>query len=253
MESLEETSKNISSKMGFFKHVFNFDDDSKGEIFNLIQYSTIALIPVVILNKAMQKYVPEADEEKGSFELLAEVMIQIVVMFVGILLINRIITYIPTYSGIKYPEFSITYIILAVLVITMSLQTKLGEKVSILFDRVVELWDGKPEKMTKKGKKGSVKVSQPISGQMQGGQMQQNPSQMAMNQSLYGGGSQGTTSISQLPTNSPNEQNMPDYNSMHRENNTPLQGAASPGEGFVGGMIMAANEALGGGSFGSNF
>ena len=252
MESLEETSKNISSKMGFFKHVFNFDDDSKGEIFNLIQYSTIALIPVVILNKAMQKYVPEADEEKGSFELLAEVMIQIVVMFVGILLINRIITYIPTYSGIKYPEFSITYIILAVLVITMSLQTKLGEKVSILFDRVVELWDGKPEKNTKKGKKGSVKVSQPISGQQMQQQQMQNTSQAAMNQSLYGGGdSQGTTSISQLPMTA-GGQSAPDYNSMNRNDNNPMVGAASPMESF-GGMIMAANEALGGSAFGSNF
>ena len=252
MESLEETSKNISSRMGFFKHVFNFEEESKGEIFNLIQYSTIALIPVVILNKAMQKYVPEADEEKGSFELLAEVMTQISVMFIGILLINRIITYVPTYSGIKYPDFSVTYIILAVLVITMSLQTKLGEKVSILFDRVVELWDGKPEKNTKKGKKGSVKVSQPISGQQQ--TQNNNSSQMAMNQSLYGGGggeSQGTTSISQLPMTS-GGQSMPDYNTMHRGDNTPLVGAASPGDPFSG-MIMAANEALGGSAFGSNF
>ena len=252
MESLEETSKNISSKMGFFKHVFNFEEESKGEIFNLIQYSTIALIPVVILNKAMQKYVPEADEEKGSFELLAEVMTQISVMFIGILLINRIITYVPTYSGIKYPDFSVTYIILAVLVITMSLQTKLGEKVSILFDRVVELWDGKPEKNTKKGKKGSVKVSQPISGQQQ--MQNNNSSQMAMNQSLYGGGggeSQGTTSISQLPMTS-GGQSMPDYNTMHRGDNTPLVAAASPGYPFSG-MIMAANEALGGSAFGSNF
>jgi hypothetical protein len=253
MESLEETSKNISSRMGFFKHVFNFEEESKAEIFNLIQYSTIALIPVVILNKAMQKYVPEADEEKGSFELLAEVMTQISVMFIGILLINRIITYVPTYSGIKYPDFSVTYIILAVLVITMSLQTKLGEKVSILFDRVVELWDGKPEKNTKKGKKGSVKISQPISGQQQTHSID-NSSQMAMNQSLYGGGggeSQGTTSISQLPMTS-GGQSMPDYNTMHRNDSTPLVAAASPGDPFSG-MIMAANEALGGSAFGSNF
>ena len=254
MESLEETSKNISSRMGFFKHVFNFEEESKAEIFNLIQYSTIALIPVVILNKAMQKYVPEADEEKGSFELLAEVMTQISVMFIGILLINRIITYVPTYSGIKYPDFSVTYIILAVLVITMSLQTKLGEKVSILFDRVVELWDGKPEKNTKKGKKGSVKISQPISGQQQT-HSSDNSSQMAMNQSLYGGGgggeSQGTTSISQLPMTS-GGQSMPDYNTMHRNDSTPLVAAASPGDPFSG-MIMAANEALGGSAFGSNF
>ena len=47
--------------------------------------------------------------------------------------------------------------------ITMSLQTKLGEKVAILVDRIVELWDGKPSNKKKGGKNGAVKVSQPIS------------------------------------------------------------------------------------------
>jgi len=248
MESLEETSKNLSSKMGFFKHVFSFDDDSKSEMLNIIQYSVIALIPVVLLNKAMQKYVPEAEEEKGSVELLAEILIQVVVMFIGILIINRIITYIPTYSGIKYPDFSVTYIILAVLTITLSLQTKLGEKVSILCDRIAELWDGGSDKKKKKGKnqgKGNVKVSQPISGQGQG----QSP-ESAYNQSL---GMSQSTPINSLPTQ---EQQMPDYNSMYQNNNTPLVNASTPGgmEGMMnGGGIMAANEALGGSAFGSNF
>ena len=60
----------------------------------------------------MQKYVPEADEKKGSVEILAEVLIQIIVMFIGLLMIHRIITYVPTYSGMEYPEFSIIFIIL---------------------------------------------------------------------------------------------------------------------------------------------
>ena len=34
---------------GFLKHVFNFDDDSKYDILNIIQYAMIALIPVIIL------------------------------------------------------------------------------------------------------------------------------------------------------------------------------------------------------------
>ena len=32
---------------------------------NIVQFAVIALIPVIILNKTMQKYVPEADDEKG--------------------------------------------------------------------------------------------------------------------------------------------------------------------------------------------
>ena len=250
MEGLEETTKNISSKMGFFKYVFNFDDDSKTEILNIIQYSVIAIIPIVILNKLSQKYIPEADEEKGSLEILAEVVIQILVMFLGILFINRIITYIPNYSGKKYSDISITNFILPILMVILSLQTKLGEKVSILVDRVSDLWNG--GKDDKKKKKGNVKVSQPISGQntnliipQQQQQQQQNQID-AVSQSLYG----GTTSISQLP-NSSQEQSQPDYNSMFQNTYTPMPGAATPGlqENFV---PMAANE-IGGGSFGSAF
>jgi hypothetical protein len=249
MDSLDDSK--LSSKFGFFKHVFNFDDDSKADLLNIIQYSLIAFVPIIILNKAMQKFVPEADEDKGSFELLAEVLMQIVVMFVGIFYINRIITYVPTYSGTKYPDFSVIFIILAVLVITLSLQTKMGEKVSILVERVVDLWEGTTaeDKKKKKGKgKGGVKVSQPISGQ---NQLPNNAS--AMGNSLYGGMSQGTTSITSLPIE-PVKQNAPDYNSMYRDDATPMPGAATPGMGDpYGGMIMAANEVLGGSSFGANW
>lgn len=246
MDSLDDSK--LSSKMGFFKYLFNFDDDTKAELLNITQYALIAFIPIIVLNKAMQKFVPEAEEEKGSLELLAEVIMQIVVMFVGLFYINRIITYIPTYSGTKYPDFSVTFIVLAVLLITMSLQTKLGEKVSILFDRLTELWEGKSaDDKKKKGKgRGSVKVSQPIAGQNQGPPT--NASAMA--NSLY---SQGTTSISSLPTEQV-QQNAPDYNAMYRNDATPMPGAATPGSNDpYGGMIMAANEALGGSAFGSNW
>ena len=47
MDSSDESNK------GFFKHVFNFDDDSKSEILNIIQYALIAIIPVVVLNKTI--------------------------------------------------------------------------------------------------------------------------------------------------------------------------------------------------------
>lgn len=227
---------NSDESKSFFKHVFNFDDDSKSEILNILQYSLIAIIPIVILNKTMQKYVPEADDKKSSLEVTAEVLIQIIVMFIGLLLIHRIITYIPTYSGAKYPEFHMVYIILAILMITMSLQTKLGEKVSILVDRVSELWNGKPDN---KKKKGAVKVSQPISGQQP-----------------ITGYTDGTA-ISSLPTidtSMPSTtQQMPNYDAMYRQDTTPLVGAASPGmtEGMMPLEPAAANSVLGGGAFGS--
>lgn len=128
--------------------------------------------------------------------------------------------------------------------ITMSLQTKLGEKVSILVDRVMELWDGSSDKNKKGGKNGTVKVSQPISGQ----QMMPPPA------STYTDG----TAINSLPTNevtygsqnTVQAQQLPNYDAMYRQDTTPLVGAATPGmsEGF--GEPMAANAMIGG-SFGS--
>jgi hypothetical protein len=239
------------SKKSFLKHVFNFDDDSKSDILNIIQYALIAIIPIIILNKSISKYVPEAEEKKGTLEIVAEIIIQIIVMFIGLLIIHRIITYIPTYSGAKYPEFNIVFIILAILMITLSLQTKLGEKVSILVDRISELWEGKQDK-NKNGKNGKVKISQPISGQITGQQI----NNAAITQSLYTDG----TAISSLPTNEVsygNEntmqpQQLPNYNAMYKQENTPLVGAATPGQ-TESMEPMAANSVLGGGSFGSSW
>ena len=231
MESLDELSKTSSGKHGFFKHVFNFNEESKSEMLNIVQYAVLALIPIIILNKLSQRFIPEADDEKGTIEILAEVLAQVISLFLFILIIHRIVTFIPTYSGEKYADFSVTNIILAVLVIILSLQTKLGEKVSILVDRLLDLWNG--PKDTKNGKKGNVKVSQPIS-----------QNQMAMNQSLS---SMGTTSINSLPSNPP-VQPIPDFNQMYQQDPTPLVGAATPGmESFE---PMAANSVIGG-AFGS--
>ena len=238
MESLDELTKTNNSKPGFFKHVFNFNDESKSEMLNIIQYAVLALIPIIILNKAMQRFIPEADDEKGNIEIIAEVLAQVIVIFLGIFFIHRIITYIPTYSGEKYASFSVPHIILAVLIIVLSLQTKLGEKVSILVDRLMELWEGpKDAKNGKNGKKNNVKVSQPIS------QNNQSMGQSAMNQSIN---SMGSTSISSLPP--VQSQQLPDYNQMYQQDSTPLVGAATPGMESFG--PMAANEGTGS-AFGS--
>ena len=240
MESLDELSKTSNGKPGFFKHVFNFNEQSKAEMLNIVQYAVLALIPVVILNKLMQRFVPEADDDKGSLEITAEVLAQIIAMFLVMLIIHRIITFVPTYSGEKYADLSITNIILAMLVVISSLQTKLGEKVSILVDRLIELWEG--PKDTKNGKKGqgNIKVSQPIS-----------QNQSAMNQSLN---SMGSTSISSLPTAQLTQmQQLPDYNQLYQQDSTPLVGASTPGMESMDNMEPVAANAGGMGSFGGAF
>ena len=161
MEILQETSS--LSKKSFLSHVFSMAEESNAEILNAIQYSVLGVVPVVMLNKSIQRFIPEADPEKSSVEVLAEIIIQLIVMFVGIILIHRIITYIPTYSGFKYENLNLTNVVLAFLIIVLSIQTKLGLKVNIMVDRIMELWNGPSTNEKKEGMKNNVKVSKPVS------------------------------------------------------------------------------------------
>lgn len=140
MDILQEV-RDISKK-SFLGHVFSTTDEGKAEILNVVQYATLGIIPVILLNKFVQRFIPEADGEKSSVELLIEVFLQTIIMFCGIILIHRIVTYLPTYSGFKYENLTLTNVILSFLVIVLSLQTKLGIKVNILSDRLQELWNG---------------------------------------------------------------------------------------------------------------
>lgn len=152
-------------KKTFFNHVFSTTEESKAEIMNVVQYSLLGVIPIVILNKLIQKFIPEANHEKSTIELLAEILIQLIVMFCGIILVHRVITYIPTYSEFKYESLTLTNVILAFLVLVLSIQTKIGIKVNILFDRVVDLWNGTSSSSSSSDEspKQKVRVSQPVS------------------------------------------------------------------------------------------
>ena len=141
----EITLESSGSRRSFFNHVFSTTEEGKGEVLNVLQYSLLGVVPIVILNKTLQRLIPDADSDKSSLEILVEVLVQLIIMFVGIVIIHRIITYVPTYSEFKYESLSLTNVILAFLVVVLSLQTKLGIKVNILVDRVQELWSGPRE------------------------------------------------------------------------------------------------------------
>ena len=126
----------------FFTHVFDMSQEANGEIMNVTQYALLGIIPVLILNKLIQRFSPEADPDNSSVELLVEVLLQTVVMFVGIIFIHRIIIYIQTYSGFRYEHLRLSNVVLAIVIIVLSLQTKLGITVDIQYYRVTDWWNG---------------------------------------------------------------------------------------------------------------
>lgn len=119
----------------FFSHVFNFEQDSRNEMVNIAQYTIFSIVFITLLNRAIQDYMPEVDKDKGSIAIFVEITIQCIVLFLGILFIHRIITYIPSMSGTKYADQNIITIILPTLILLLSI-SPLGQKVGILVDRL---------------------------------------------------------------------------------------------------------------------
>lgn len=127
------------SKKGFLSHMTHFSTKDKLELMNLVQYALLAVIPVMLLNRLIQQFIPEADDTKGNLELSLEIIIQIVLIFVAIVFIHRLICYVPTYSGRELSEVSLLTMVLPFLIIVLSLQTKLGTKLEIIADRIMDM------------------------------------------------------------------------------------------------------------------
>ena len=119
----------------FISHVFNFEQDSRNEMMNIMQYTVFAIVFITLLNRFLQEYIPEVDKTKKNLALFIEITIQCILLFLGILFIHRIITFIPTFSGIKYADQNIIAVILPTLILLLS-TSSLGEKVTIIADRL---------------------------------------------------------------------------------------------------------------------
>jgi hypothetical protein len=171
----------------FFSHVFNFEQESRNQMINIAQYTVFSIVFITLLNRFVQDYMPEVDKDKGSVAIFVEISIQCIVLFLGIVFIHRIITFIPSVSGAKYAEQNVIAIILPTLILLLG-TSKLGEKVSILVDR---LSGQQPVKKTQ--------VQQPT-----------------------------MSILPKAPTVNPINSPEPDFNTMFAGPTTPLVNAASP-------------------------
>jgi len=232
MDSVSDIKGEMKGFGGFFKYVFDFDETNKALMFNMVQYAILALIPSVLALKGISYVIPEEDEEKGSLEISAEVLGQVLLLIICIWFINRMIRYIPTYSGVEYHSFNELNFIIPLLIVILTMQTRLGEKIRILSERVMELWEGRNgEKKDEKkdaGKGGAVKVTQPLAGG-RGAAPLVNSSTLGINS--MGGGMPQVGAQSAAAMTPPYQ--TPDFDQMYQNDLVPLMDAAEP---------MAANE-----------
>ena len=235
MDKLNDSDTEKSS-LGFFKYVFNFDEENKHNLMNMVQYTLLSIIPVIIILRLIKNIIPEEDETKGSLEITVECVGQILLIILAIWFTNKIIRYIPTYSGEYYGKFNETNFIIPFIIILATMQTKLGAKLNILIDRVADLWHGKtqqqPQQQGHGQGQGVVRVSQPFAGQPQ---QQNQPSQadyLDRNQLLP-----SNPSMSAMPQQ---QQSNTNFNQMYQNQPTQMVNPVFPPE------PVAANDGHGG-------
>jgi hypothetical protein len=160
MESFMSGGAAIPPPSTFLSKLFSTSSESLSEIYNPIQFAIISFLPLYILNKSIATLFPEPNFDSSSLIILAEIIFQIAVMIVGIVLIYRIVDYFPTYSGYKYEPLTLNGPITILIIILLSIQSKLGIKTNILAERFNELWNGSNDSAKEMVRK-NVRINSP--------------------------------------------------------------------------------------------
>ena len=111
-----------TTSKSFFGFLFNMKDPETNTM-NMLQYSFIALIPIIILLKIVN-IIPEANESKGSIEILFEIILQLIIIIIGIVIIHRFTIYFNTLSKVPYPEIQTFSIVLFEFVKSMTSEAR---------------------------------------------------------------------------------------------------------------------------------
>lgn len=150
---------------GFVSKVTQFDDDSKNQLINAVQYVITAVIPIAIVYFVIKRFFHDDKPPTGStLELLAEVTGHAMATVVLLLLVHRVIAAIPTYTGTPMEEVTYPNLILGIVLSMFALNPSISSKLHTIYDRLVASWEGKG---TVSVNDNSVSVSQPISGSRQ--------------------------------------------------------------------------------------
>jgi len=252
MNTEELTVSSDMKKTTFIQHVFNFNDETKSDLLNILQYLVICIVPVVILNKGVSKIIPDVSEEKSSYEMLAEVLGQSALTLLGVFFIHRFVTYFPTYSGKSYASFHVTNIAILFVVIASSFQTRIGNKINILIDRFFDVVEGRTALRDDDKREHETVSKNAQHPQMMGQHQQSRADVQHMQAPQTHMPTSGATDIRMLERSgmggavqSPQNPNT-DFNSMFAGPNNPLVNAQQPHmqEGFT--EPMAANDFGGG-------
>ena len=108
---MDDSIKPITNQ-GFFSYVFKLSKFKQEDLMNIIQYSGLSVFPIMLFIYFTRKYSPSASHEDSSIYMFIITFIELMFMIIGIFFIDRIINYIPTFSGKYYETINLTTVII---------------------------------------------------------------------------------------------------------------------------------------------
>jgi len=123
------------TNQGFFSYVFKLSKFKQADLLNFSQYTALSIIPLMLFYFYIKKYTPSITYQSSSLYICIITFIEILLFVVAIFFIDRIVNYIPTFSGKYYDTINLVNIsILFVMIILLS-QAGYRERTSILLYR----------------------------------------------------------------------------------------------------------------------
>lgn len=280
---MDDSIKPVTNQ-GFFSYVFKLSKFKQEDLLNVMQYTALSILPIMLFLYYTKKYFPSITHEDSSLYLFTLTFVELIFMIVGIFFIDRIINFIPTFSGKYYEVINLTNVILIFVIFMLITHAGFRERTSILlyrFDNWFTVDDWIAAKLGVVPKKfdmfssesgeynlevGSVsgtkgKAGSKAKGKNGGAAGQQSSQQATLNPQI----SQQYAVPPPLPIQGPSmsgyggggggggmmQQPVQNFNSMYANTSTPMVGAATPGMDDMFPEPEAANCALGGSSWSS--
>jgi hypothetical protein len=123
------------TNQGFFSYVFKLSRFKQEDLMNITQYTILSIIPVLLFVYFTKKYFPIVKETDSSIFIFLITFFELVFMMMGIFFIDRIVNFIPTYSGKYYEPINLTTIVIIFVLFMLLINAGFRERTAVLLER----------------------------------------------------------------------------------------------------------------------
>jgi uncharacterized membrane protein YgcG len=123
------------TNQGFFTYVFKLSRFKQEDLMNIVQYTLLSIAPVILFVYFTKKYFPTVHQDDSSLYMFVVTVIHLLFMMIGIFFIDRIINYIPTYSGKYYETINLTTVVLIFVLFMLLDESGFKDRTTVMLER----------------------------------------------------------------------------------------------------------------------